>query len=98
MYSTKSLASPYHYVYVMMSRLFGQPTTTKFSVEWVLLMEEIAHYYIMDWGSILSNNIATQILEYRKNHSIFSKIFPPFYMSAYIVDAMRFTSYFPTMG
>ena len=97
MYSTDSLGIPYYYVATMISRLLDQPDTTKFSVEWVPLMEAVTYSYIMDWGTILSNNISTQILEYRKNSSISSKIFPPFYMSAYIMDVVCFTSDFPTM-
>ena len=52
----------------------------------------------MDWGNILSNNIATQILEYRKNHSISSQNLPPFYMSIYIMEVVCFTSYSLAMG
>ena len=78
MYSTNSLASPYCYVAAIMSRLFSQANTTIFLVEWVPLMEAVADSYVTDWGNILSNNIATQILEYRKNHSISSKKFPHF--------------------
>ena len=98
MYSTISFVIPYYYIVAMMYRLFSQPDTTKFLVEWVPLMESVTDSYIMDWGAIFSNNIATQIHEYKYNHSISSKIFPPFYMSAYIMDVICFTSYFPTMG
>ena len=82
----------------MIPTLFGQPNTSKFSIEWVPLMDDVTNSCIMDRGTILSNNISTQILEYRKNRSISSKILPPFYMSAYIMDVVCFTSYFPTMG
>ena len=59
MYSTESLASPYCYIYAMMSRLYGQSDITRFSVKWVPLMEATKYAYGMDWGDILSNNIAT---------------------------------------
>ena len=47
MYSTNSLVSTYYYIFAMMSRIFSQPDTTKFSVEWVPLMEAFTNYYIM---------------------------------------------------
>lgn len=97
MYSTESLAIPYYYFAKLMSRIFGQPDT-KCLVEWVPLMGEVADSYVMDWGNILSNNISNQIFEYRKNCSISSKNFPSFYMSAYIIDVVCFTSDFLAMG
>ena len=57
MHSTNSLAIPYWYFAAMMSRLFGQPDTTKFSVEWVPLMEAVANYYIMEPGKIFIRGI-----------------------------------------
>lgn len=67
MYSIYSLASPYSYITAMMCRLFRNPNTTKFSVEWVHLIKATINSYIMDWGTILSNNIASQIREFRQH-------------------------------
>jgi len=52
----------------------------------------------MDWGTILSNNFALQIQEYRQNWYVTYRTIPPFFMSAYIMDAVCFTTSFPTMG
>ena len=98
MYSTASLVSPYYYVAAMMCRLFGSPNTSKFSIEWVPLMQATSESYIIDWGTIFSNNIASQVLYYRNNRSFTSRTVPPFFMSAYIMDAVCFTTDFLNMG
>jgi len=98
MYCISSLAAPYSYIAVMMCRLFGHPNTTKFSVEWVPLIEAKANYYIMDWGNILSNIITFQIREFRQHRYVTTTTVPPFFMSVYIMDAVSFTTSFSTMG
>lgn len=62
------------------------------------LIDAASDSYVMDWGTILSNNISAQILEYKKKHIFSENIVPPFYMSAYIMDSIFFTSDFPSMG
>ncbi len=51
----------------------------------------------MNWSQILSANLAMAIREYRQKRSVSSRIFPPFYMSAYVMDAICFCSQFENM-
>ena len=66
MYSISSIIGLHCYISSMMCRLFGYPNITKFSVEWVPLIDVVSYSYIMDWATIPSNNISAQILAYRK--------------------------------
>ena len=98
MYTVTSLATPYLYIAVMLCRLFGYVDATKFSVEWVCLIDATSNSIIMDWATILSNNLAHHIIEYRKNHFVTTKTIPPFFMFAYIMDVVCFIFPFPIMG
>lgn len=93
-----SLDAPYSCVTAMMCRLFGHADKTKFYVEWVPLVDAIVNSFIMDWGTILSNNLTMQIWEYRQKRFVTTRTIPPFFMSAYIMDAFCLTTSFPTMG
>ena len=64
MYAITSLANPYNYAATMLYRLYGLPNNTKFSIEWIPLIDACVNSYIMNWPSILSNNLATTITEY----------------------------------
>jgi len=70
----------------MLCRLFGYANDTKFSVEWVPLIDAASNSTAMDWVTILSNNLACHIIEYRRNHYVTTRTIPPFYMSAYVID------------
>lgn len=70
MYFVDSLVSPYCYVSAMMCRLFGSSNSTKFSIEMVPLIEAVLNSFVMDWANILSNKMAIQILDYRKNRFV----------------------------
>ena len=52
----------------------------------------------MNWSNILSDNLAIDIREYRRNRIVSTRVIPPFYMSAYVMDAICFCSHFPNMG
>ena len=95
MYSIESLASPYCYAADMMCRLFGIVNSEKFSIEMVPLIEVVVNSYIMDWPTILSDKMASKILDYRKNRFVTTRIIPQFFMSAYIIDTICFNSEFP---
>jgi len=82
----------------MLCRMYGYPDTQKFSNRWVPLIDAASHGYIVEWGIIFSNNIATQILNYRRKHSFSQNVVLHFYMSAYIMDAICFTSNFNSTG
>ena len=64
----------------------------------VPLIESVANSKIMDWATILSDKLAKQILDYRKDRSVSTQTIPPFYMSAYILDTICFNSEFPILG
>lgn len=52
----------------------------------------------MDWAAILSDKMANHILDYRRNRFVTTRVIPPFYMSAYIMDTIYFNSDYPILG
>lgn len=98
MYATGSLCSPYCFSIAMLCRLFGKPDINKFSSEWLPLADAATNATIMNWAQILSNNLDAAILEYRRKRSIASRVYPPFFLSAYVMDAICFVPEFPIMG
>lgn len=82
----------------MMSRLFGKTDSTIFSMEWLPLIYVAVNATIINWSQILSANLEMAIREYRRKRSVSSRIFPPFFMSAYLMDVVCFCSQFPNMG
>lgn len=95
MYSLASIVSPFSHVTAMMCRSYGYSNTQKFSEEWVPLIEVASDGYIMDLENILSNNLTTQIHSYRQKHNVNNRTPPPFFMSAYVMDAICFSYDFP---
>lgn len=93
-----SLASPYCYVGAMICRLFGASDSARFSIEMVPLMEATINSFIVDWATILSAKMANQILDYRRNRYVTTRIIAPFYMSTYIMETICFNSDFPILG
>lgn len=81
-----------------MCRMWGIHDSTKFTIEMVPLMEATINGYVMDWANILSDKLATTILQYRTNAHQTSQIIPPFYYSAYIMDTICFNSEYPILG
>jgi len=98
MYLVSSIATPYLYISTMLCRLFGYENTTKFSVEWVPPIDAASNSIIMDWATILSNNLAHHIIEYRKNHFVTTRAIHSFYMCASVMDVVCFIFPFPIMG
>lgn len=98
MYPIASLADPYNYAYSMLCRLFRLPNNTKFSIEWIPLIDACVNSHIMNWATILSDNLATTIFEYHDKRSSSTENLPPFYFSAYTMDAICFCTKFPIMG
>ena len=98
MYNTGSLTAPYCFAVTMLCRLFGMPYINKFSSEWLPLIDAATHADIMDWSKIFSDNLYTTIINYRSKRSLSQRIYPPFYLSAYVMDSICYVSKFPTMG
>lgn len=98
MYSTSSFFSSYCFVAAMLCRLFGKPNINKFSPDWLPLLDAATNATIMDWALILSDNLATVIWNYRSKRTTSQRIYPPFYLAAYVMDAICYVSKFPLMG
>jgi len=98
MYTTASICPPYSFDAAMLCKLFGRPNSTKFSQEWLSLIDAIVNATIMNWAQILSDNLAKIIIEYIRRRSIASRVYPPFFMSAYVMDTICFSSKLPIMG
>ena len=98
MYTTGSLSSPFCFAAAMLCILIGKPDITKFSLELLPLIDAAVNAKIINWAQILSDNLATKILEYKRKRRIASRVYPPFFMSAYVLDAIYFGSKFPLMG
>ena len=81
----------------MSCRLYGLPNNTKFSIEWIPLIDACVNSQ-MNWAAILSDNLAIAISEYHQKRSSSTKNLPPFYFSASIMDAIYLCTKFPIMG
>lgn len=98
MYSTTSISPPRSFAIAMLCRMFDKPDRNNFSPEWLPLIDAVVNATIMNWAQILSNNLAKEIMDYRRKWSISLRVYPPFFMSAYMMDAIGFGSKFPIMG
>ena len=78
---------------MMLYRLFGRKNPALFIVEWVSIIHEVVKGYTLNWGKMLSDNLAKYITEYQYLNSRGNNA--PFYMSAYIMDAIFFMTPFP---
>lgn len=94
MYSTTSISPPHSFATAMLCRMFNKPDSTKFSPEWMRLIDATINTTRMNWAQLLSDNLVKTIMEYRRNRSISSRVYPPFFMSAYVMDAICFHSKF----
>jgi hypothetical protein len=95
-YSTSPLDAHILYIAMMLCRLFGRKNPAHFIVEWVSIINEVAEGYTFNWEKMLSDNLSKEVVEYnvlksRGQHA-------PFYMSAYITDAICFMTPFPLMN
>jgi len=62
------------------------------------LIDAVVNANLMNWAQILFDNLSKAIIDYRRKWSISSRVYPPFFMSAYVMDAICFGSKFPVMG
>jgi len=98
MYAIVSFENPYNYAAAMLCRLYGLPNNSKFSIEWIPLVDVCINSHIMNWATILSDNLVTIITKYRHKRASSLENLSPFYFSAYIMDAICFYTKFPIMG
>ena len=80
----------------MLCRMFGKKSPSHFTIEWVPIIHEVVEGYTFDCGKMLSDNLAKQIGDYRTKK--YKGEHAPFYMSAYIMDAICFRTPFPLMN
>jgi len=97
-YNIGSLTSPYYFATAMLCILFGKPDIKIFSCEWLPLLNAAINATIVDCAKILSDNLAKAILSYRSKRTFSQRIYPPFYLFAYVMDAIYYISKFPLMG
>lgn len=88
MYNTGSLTSLYCFAAAMLCRLFGIPDINKFSFEWLPLIDSSTNAIVIDWAQIFSDNLIKAIVNYRSKRSMSQRIYPPFYLSAYVMDSI----------
>ena len=98
MYTTSSICPPHSFPAAILCRLFGKPDSTKFFLGLLPLIDAAVNATVMNWAQILSDNLARTIIEYRRKRRVSSRVYPPFFMSAYVTDAICFGSKFPIMG
>jgi hypothetical protein len=95
-YTTTSLDAHIMYVAMMLYRLFGNRIPTHFSLDWVAIMNEVAEGYTFNLAKMLSDNLAKEIIDYKT--TISKGHIAPFYISAYVMDAIYFMNPFPLMN
>lgn len=61
MYPIASLANPHNYATSMLCILYGFPNNAKLSIEWVPLIDACVNSHIMNWATLLSDNLTTAI-------------------------------------
>jgi hypothetical protein len=95
-YSTTSCDAHIMYVDMMLCRLYGKKNPAHFTIDWVPIIHEVAEGFTFDWGKLLSDNLVKQIEVYTARKS--KGEHAPFYMFAYIMDAICFKTPFPLMN
>jgi hypothetical protein len=95
-YAIASLNEYIVYVDMMLCRLFRKKSPTDFPAEMVPLLHEATEGYSFNWNKILSDNLAKEVMEYQTKRSSGRPV--AFYMSAYIMDTICFTTPFALMN
>ena len=98
MYSIASLKIPYSQIAVMLCHIFRSVNTSNFKENRAPLIEEASYGYILNWTTIISDNLIRFITIYRENRNFKANIAPPFHMRSYIMDAVCFSYEFPSFG
>lgn len=97
-YITGSLTSPYSFAAAMLCRLFGMRDINKFPSEWLPLIDAATNAIILYWAKIFSDNLIMAIVNYRSKRSMSQRIYPPFYLVAYVMDSICYVSKLPVIG
>jgi hypothetical protein len=84
------------YKSMMMCRIYEKKNTAYFFLPWVPIIHTVEEGYSFDWAKILSDNLASEIIEYQTNKSNWKST--SFFMSSYIMDSICFMTPFLLMG
>jgi hypothetical protein len=95
-YSTTSCDSHIMCISMILCRMFIRFFFSHFTIEWVPIIHKVVEGYTFDWGKMLSENLAKEIVQYKMLKS--KGEHAPFYMSAFIMDAICFRTPFPLMN
>lgn len=93
-----SISPPHNFTIAMIFRFFGKPDSTKFSPEWLLLIDATINAIIMNWSQVLPDYLAKTIIEYRRKRSSSIRVYSLFLMNSFVMDAICFSYKFPNMG
>jgi len=64
-----SLVNPHNYEASMLCILYGMPNNTKFSIEWIPLIDACITAHIMNWATILFDNVVMAIYKHHQKRS-----------------------------
>jgi hypothetical protein len=81
---------------MMLYNLLQIKSPTHFSVEWVAIMNKVDKVYTFNWAKMLSDNLAKKIVDYKTKQKKGQPT--PFYILAYVIDAICFLNPFPLMN
>jgi hypothetical protein len=95
-YVTASLNEYMVYLGMMLCRLFGRKDHFHFNADWTPFLEEVSEGRSFNWHKILSNNIASEVINYKTARAKGQSV--AFYMLAYIIDVIFFKTPFPLMN
>ena len=95
-YATSSYKARELYVTTLMCQLYGEKNPNHFKLEWVPIMHKVISGYNFNWGTILFDKVYRRIENFLKLKEEGQS--PPFYMSAYIMDALFFHTSFSSNG
>lgn len=78
MYYMTSISLTYNFATTMLCRLFGKPDSTKFSQEWMSLIDAALNATIISWAQIFSDNFVKDIMAYTRKMSRSLRVYPHF--------------------
>ena len=64
-YATDSLNEYMVYLVMMLCRLFGRKDPFHFNADWTPFLEEVSEGRSFNWHKILSDNIASEVINYK---------------------------------
>ena len=78
MYSMTTISPPYSFEAAMLCGLFGKPDSTKFSQEWMSLIDAALNATLINWAQIFFDNFVKDIMAYTRKMSRSLRVYPHF--------------------